>query len=147
MSNPMASGTARTIDSTQMDTISTTVNRGMPTPWTLLQDATALYLGRRNTQLRWQNRPRLHFFLCMAAPQTQQAAPSAKRIKMLRINEQRWSIVYFKYLIFIFLWRLQTDWPIVGRRGACLLAACVSHATNTCWLVCFINGKPLVGMF
>lgn len=91
--------------------------------------------------------PRWHIFLCVATPQSQQTAPLAKRIKMLRINEQRWSIVYFKYPIFIFLWCLQTDWPIVGRRGACLLAPCVSHSTNTCWLVCFINGKTLVEMF
>lgn len=39
-----ASGTARMIDSTQMTTISTAVSKGMPTPWTRLQEATALYL-------------------------------------------------------------------------------------------------------
>ena len=44
MSKPTASGIARMSDSTQMVTISMIVSRGMPTPWTLLQEATALYL-------------------------------------------------------------------------------------------------------
>lgn len=61
------------------------------------------------------------FSLCMAAHQAQQTAQSAKNIKMLRINEARWSIVYFKYLIFIFLWSLQTDWPMLAERSVCWL--------------------------
>lgn len=44
MSKPIASGTARKNDSNQIDKISMTVSRGMPTPCTLLQEATALYL-------------------------------------------------------------------------------------------------------
>lgn len=44
-----ASGTARMMDKTQMEKISMAVNRGMPTPCTLLQDATALYLNHTGT--------------------------------------------------------------------------------------------------
>ncbi|TNN89544.1 hypothetical protein EYF80_000147 [Liparis tanakae] len=44
MSKPIASGTARKNDRNQIDKISMTVSRGMPTPCTLLQEATALYL-------------------------------------------------------------------------------------------------------
>lgn len=48
MSKQTASGTARIRDSTQMDTISMTVSKGMPTPCTRLQEATARYLrGKR----------------------------------------------------------------------------------------------------
>lgn len=49
MSKQMASGTARMIDSTQMEMISMAVRRGMPTPCTLLHDATALYLEHTGT--------------------------------------------------------------------------------------------------
>lgn len=49
MSKQTASGTARMIDSTQMEMISMAVRRGMPTPWTLLHDATALYLENTGT--------------------------------------------------------------------------------------------------
>lgn len=56
----------------------------------------------------------------------QQTAESAKHIKRLRINGERWSIVYLKYVIFIFLWRLQTHWPMLAAR-------------SVCWLVCSVH--------
>lgn len=43
--NPTASGTARTTANTQIHTISTAVDAGIPTPCTRLQDATARYLN------------------------------------------------------------------------------------------------------
>lgn len=91
------------------------------------------------------------FSLCMAAHQAQQTAQSAKHIKMLRIDEGRWSIVYFKYLIFIYIYFFFFAEPPnrlahVGRRGVCLLAR-VCRALHTCLLVCFINGNHLSKCF
>lgn len=44
---PMASGTASTMDNSQITTISTAVTVGIPVPCTRDQDATARYLGSR----------------------------------------------------------------------------------------------------
>ena len=41
----MASGMARIKERIQMETISMAVTKGIPIPWTRLQEATALYLG------------------------------------------------------------------------------------------------------
>lgn len=45
ISKPMASGTASTMESSQIPTISPAVTVGMPVPCTRDQDATARYLG------------------------------------------------------------------------------------------------------
>lgn len=89
------------------------------------------------------------FSLCMAAHQAQQTAQSAKHIKMLRIDEGRWSIVYFKYLIFIYIYffaQPPNRLARVGRRGVCLLAR-VCCTLHTCLRVCFINGNHLSKCF
>lgn len=59
-----------------------------------------------------------------------------KRIKMLRIDEERWSIVYFKYLIFIFFGRRLGGGWVSGEGGLCV-----------CWLVFFLCNPTLVYLF
>jgi len=66
MLKTIASGTAKIMDRTQIEKISMAVKRGMPTPCTLLQEATALYLSHKNkTLIRLLNcfKVILHFFL------------------------------------------------------------------------------------
>lgn len=48
MTKPMASGMARIKERIQMETISMAVIKGIPIPWTRLQEATALYLENNN---------------------------------------------------------------------------------------------------
>lgn len=188
----MASGTARTRDSTHMDTISKMVSRGMPTPWTRLQEATALYLwrvvvssgvkgqpipARLELDVSVKNIPQkrcvwaaviaktaegsyfgrlswltklTRLFLMHGWQRTKHNKPlrQLKRIKMLRIDGERWSIVYFKYLIFIFFGRrLGGGWARGGRWGFCVCWLVFPVPPHTCLLVCFINGNHLSKCF
>lgn len=47
MTKPIASGMARIKERIQMETISMAVIKGIPIPWTRLQEATALYLKKK----------------------------------------------------------------------------------------------------
>ena len=58
MTKPMASGMAKIKERIQMETISMAVTKGIPIPWTRLQEATALYLGGKNNNKKrgeWWN--------------------------------------------------------------------------------------------
>ena len=46
----MASGMAKIKERIQMETISMAVTKGIPIPWTRLQEATALYLGKKKEE-------------------------------------------------------------------------------------------------
>lgn len=48
MTKPIASGIARIKERIQMETISMAVIKGIPIPWTRLQEATALYLKNKS---------------------------------------------------------------------------------------------------
>lgn len=61
---------------------------------------------------------------------------------MLRFNEGRWSIVYFRNLIFIFLRCLQTYWPMLAEGSICWLVFLMLRM-----LVCFLNGNRLSKCF
>lgn len=49
MTKPIASGMARIKERIQMETISMAVIKGIPIPWTRLQEATALYLKKKKS--------------------------------------------------------------------------------------------------